>query len=372
MDGLVVSSLGLPMSYTRVDLIWLAITRCNSDPAGGWVRTLVGPPSRALSKWHVGSRMSVLVSICLLTLVKQSNIQRSTRCGDTAIFPDRLTQILVTIMAYPLTDELTKLFEVQDDVHGSAMFEAIIGAAQGIDPLRLYACVEQWALAHAGGTEVLYCADLATTQSLVPRSVLKAADFEKLIRVLVQLDNRIASPFGSGSTSQVHRLWRYLNVVDPTRAEGVCDWALTHARNSYVPFGGYNQHRAIAKTCKEYRENVRKAAERQIEKERHDQERARERRTQRAQTHAERIAKKIQVSEARQEIVKQLGALGTVKRLSVVVRDSEHPLWYFPEYIAEITDEEVAAMDPEMKAMLIQKLRHAPRGPWRLLRRQLN
>ena len=73
MDGLVVSSLGLPMSYTRVDLIWLAITRCNSDPAGGWVRTLVGPPSRALSKWHVGSRMSVLVSICLLTLVKQSN-----------------------------------------------------------------------------------------------------------------------------------------------------------------------------------------------------------------------------------------------------------------------------------------------------------
>lgn len=205
---------------------------------------------------------------------------------------------------------------------------------------------------------------------------LSVEDLVKTIRTIVEMENRLIHSTGNrlsrGSTSQVYRLIRELGDKNQALAEEIYDWALRNALNPYVPFGGCNIDRITAKDLEEYRSLRAARFARQAERERLYEEHAAERRAERARRHVSRQARHTEENTERKRIIERLDCLGAIERLCTAACDDRHPFWFYPERYAVVSPNELERINPETRTQLLQKLAGAPRGPWRLLRRQLN
>lgn len=191
----------------------------------------------------------------------------------------------------------------------------------------------------------------------------------KLVKVLVRVENLSAHRLNS--TSQVYRYLEELDHRDAALGEELRAWAFHTAGNPYVPFGTQNPHRYRARSLKEYYA-LRAARAAKVEREERERgERAKLARRERAAGHRQRMRAQRGQSQRRRALLRQLQELKQTGCLEVVAADTQHPPYFYPDAWAVTDRAQIAALNPQLRERLRERLKYPPRGPWRIMARLL-
>jgi hypothetical protein len=141
----------------------------------------------------------------------------------------------------------------------------------------------------------------------------------------------------------------------------LADWALRTSTNPYVPFGTQNLG---ARSLIEYLERLAGKCvtyTRYIKNERSTQS---ERTTRTAESVKRAERHRIQ-AQARRDRIAELRALPILDRLVVAIDDDAHRLSYYPqEWVSEVDDATLEALDGERSTRLVSKSASIHRGAW--------
>jgi hypothetical protein len=197
---------------------------------------------------------------------------------------------------------------------------------------------------------------------------LSLEDHEALIRGLVLAEESLSWLGGSVAGA----IWVFRSFVQRAkdRRDELASWCLTHTSNYYVPFGTYNHG---ARTMEEYETAC--AREFELRNYRHEEikkaeQEAREwRATRKAQVERACVKRK---NGYRKSFLEELQAKNLSEQISLAAFDCEYPINWYPTRVAGACRGEVlAALEPEIRAALLERLRGKQHVPWLVLKKRI-
>lgn len=194
-----------------------------------------------------------------------------------------------------------------------------------------------------------------------------------LIRVFTLLELEEEDRGGMlGSTARIHHMLAQLRSKNRALASELEVWAFHTTNNSYVPYGVSRGCTAGARSIEEYNRLIQERNCRNGAILARQREFSELLRRIRSEAHQHRLAKQRQAKELRDSTILSLLEINEpIKRAEVIAMDQRFPIWYFPDDFADIVEEEIRQLSPELLALLKNKLARANRGKWSDLRRMV-
>jgi len=198
---------------------------------------------------------------------------------------------------------------------------------------------------------------------------LSVDDHEALVRGLAMAEKGLR--WCGGSVSAVIWTYRSFERKAQQRANALADWILEYSDNPYEPFG-YSRGTARSFDAVRRQNETRKArSEAHKERELQQQKEAVIRRRDRAAAADEHNRTQEALSAERAELITRLRTATLAERLKHIVCDATHPLSWYPDAWAELTDAEVSELPVALVDGLEARLADRKRGPWRQLYKRL-
>jgi len=198
---------------------------------------------------------------------------------------------------------------------------------------------------------------------------LSVDDHEALVRGLAMAEKGLR--WCGGSVSAVIWTYRSFERKAQQRSDALADWILEYSDNPYEPFG-YNRGTARSLDAVR-RQNEAHEARREAHKERElrQQKEAAIRRRDRAAAADEHTRAQEALSAERAELITRLRTGPLTERLKHIICDATHPLSWYPDEWAELTDSQLSELPADMVSSLKTRLSDRKRGPWRRLYKRL-
>jgi hypothetical protein len=192
-------------------------------------------------------------------------------------------------------------------------------------------------------------------------AVFSAPDLAPLCKALTAAE--YCGLFKSGSTNAIYKVARFLSDEE-------LNWLYVNTLNPYIPFGSNGRCRGELNifTYRKCKQMMRHELEQEKLQGRVNRERK-----------AAEGSRRLEVMKATQEeqsamrnlLIDRLQTLPASQRLKEIAA-SAHPIHFFPDYLAVLTENELTQLPQETKAMLSEKLSRAKKGKWHHLHLALN
>ena len=198
---------------------------------------------------------------------------------------------------------------------------------------------------------------------------LSIEDLVALVRGLAIAEKQLR--WCGGSVSAVIWTFRTVEWRDKAQADQLADWILQYSDNPYEPYGSNRgSARSVAEVNRQ-NEARRARSEAHAEREKRQKEQAAIRRRDRAVATEEHSRSQAVRSTERAELLTDLGKADPRAKLQHIASDTEHPLSWYPNTWADLTDVEVSELPVDLVDALKDRLADRKRGPWRRLYRRL-
>jgi hypothetical protein len=204
---------------------------------------------------------------------------------------------------------------------------------------------------------------------------LDDAELVHLIRVFIRLENAtnieggMGGSFCGGSTTAVPRLLSELAFQNPSLSEEMIQWAFHTTKNPYVPFGTCNRYRYTAHSVSDYLKlnTARLVANYGADTRR--SEKANQLAAKRAADHADCMRLQQERKQRRAEHLGRVARLDPTQRVADLLVRRDCAPDYYPREWANIAA--AKALSIEQQIDLVERLTHAKRGPWKVLKKTL-
>jgi len=197
---------------------------------------------------------------------------------------------------------------------------------------------------------------------------LEAEDHAALVRGLALAEGVLDWEGGRGAG--VIWTFRDFRKRHPDSADALADWVLARSDNEYAPFGSSNLG---ARSMAEYRAKFAQRVDRRAQSlaERREREEAVERRRA-ARRAANREADLRRRDPGRAAFLASLEGLTLVEALARAAADGERPIGHYPTRVADaVRADLIAALPPDLRTTLWERLRGRHRGPWGVFKKRL-